>query len=51
VNGFATRIIWKSLHCITGMKKIGTIYTIDLSTVNPTIILSIVITTVSVSLM
>jgi hypothetical protein len=47
-NGFTTRIIWKSFHCITGIRKIGTIHT---TTVIPTISLSCVITTVSVLLM
>jgi hypothetical protein len=50
-NGFATRAIRKLFHCIAGTRKIGTIYTIELSTVIPTIILSTVIITVSVSLM
>jgi hypothetical protein len=48
MNGLATRTVWQSFHCITSMRKIGTVYTI---TVIPTIILSSVITTVSVSLM
>jgi hypothetical protein len=38
-------------HCIASTRKIGTIYTIGLSTVNPTIILITVITTVSVPLL
>jgi hypothetical protein len=48
MNGLATGAIWQSLHCITGMRKIGTVYTIA---VIPTIIFSTVITTVSVPLM
>jgi hypothetical protein len=48
MNGFATGAVWQSLHCITGMRKIGMVYTI---TVIPTIILSSVITTISVPLM
>jgi hypothetical protein len=51
MNGFATRTIQQSFHCITGMRKIGTIHTIGLSTVNPTIMLSTVITTISVPVM
>jgi hypothetical protein len=47
-NGLATRTVWQLFHCITGTRKIGTVYTI---TVIPTIILSSVITTVSVPLM
>jgi hypothetical protein len=50
-NGFATRAVQKSFHCIASTSKIGTIYTIGLSTVIPTIILSTVITTVSIPLM
>jgi hypothetical protein len=45
MNGLATRIVWQSFHCITSMRKIRTV------TVIPTIILSSVITTISVSLM
>jgi hypothetical protein len=47
-NGLATRTVWQSFYCITGTRKIKTVYTI---TVIPTIILSSVITTVSVPLM
>jgi hypothetical protein len=46
--GLATETIWQLFHCITGMRKIRTVYII---TVIPTILLSFVITTISVPLM
>jgi hypothetical protein len=51
MNGLATRAIQWSFYRIAGTRKIGAIHTIGLSTVNPTIMLSTVITTVSVPLM
>jgi hypothetical protein len=48
VNGLATRTVWQLFHCVTSTRKIGMVYTI---TVIPTIILSSLITTISVSLM